>query len=141
MADFKIQILRTLTEKATYGDAAVLDGNGNSVFDFHTLELPWKNNTRRISCIPPGEYTVVKMKPTSHRAYYYFMVCNVKDRDAILFHPGNYTSDILGCILPGSGFADLNKDGIKDIVNTKATLAKLTNMMPDTFRLIIKNKE
>ena len=28
--------------------------------DFHlkTLELPWRENQRQISCIPPGEYNV-----------------------------------------------------------------------------------
>jgi hypothetical protein len=137
----KIEILRTHTPHATYGDAYVKDETGNTWFEFKTLELPWKNNERMVSCIPSGEYTVVKMKPTSKRNYYYFHVCNVKNRDSILFHPGNYTSDILGCILPGDKHVDLNKDGLPDIANTKATLKKLTDILPDNFRLIIKKKE
>ena len=105
-----------------------------------TIELPWKNNARMISCIPEGKYTVVKMKPTQKSKYEYLHVCNVSGRDSILFHPGNYTSQILGCLLPGEYLIDLNKDGIIDVANTTATLRKMTSILPENFPLIIKKK-
>jgi hypothetical protein len=135
----RIEIQRKLTEKATYGEAKVIDDEKHeTVFEFKTLELPWQDNQRRISCIPPGEYMVWKMTPTLKRPYEYFHVQDVPGRDAILFHPGNYTRSILGCVLPGESFVDLDKDGIVDITNTTATLKMLTAIMPNKFKLTIK---
>lgn len=135
----EIEILRTYTEKATYGKGKVIDNEKHDVaFEFVTLELPNKGNAHNISCIPEGTYLVEKCKPTAKRKYEYFHILNVPDRNAILMHPGNYTRDILGCILPGEHLADLDKDGIQDVVNTTATLKILTAMMPDRFKLTIK---
>jgi hypothetical protein len=135
----EIVINRTYKEKATYGEAQVIDTEKHDVaFEFRTLELPCKNNERMVSCIPEGVYMVHKMKPNAKRPYEYFHVQNVKGRDSILWHPGNYTSQILGCILPGETHTDLNKDGIVDITNTTATLKILTALVPDKFKLTIK---
>ena len=133
-----IEINRTYTDKATYGQAFVWDNETKErIFDFKTLELPWQENKRRVSCIPEGEYLVKKMPPTAKRNYEYFHVQNVPGRDAILFHPGNYTRQILGCILPGESHTDLDKDEIIDITNTTHTLKILTALMPDVFKLKI----
>lgn len=48
-------------------------------------------------------------------------------------------SDIKGCVLVGSAMADINKDGILDIVNSKPTFAGLMLMFPDGFELTIKS--
>lgn len=134
----RVEMIRTLKPHATYSDARVIGDNGETVFEYKTLELPWKDNQRRISCIPPGEYLVEKCKPTAKRNYTYFHVMNVPGRDSILWHPGNYTSQILGCILPGEKFVDLNHDGLPDIANTTATLKILAALLPDKFKLTIK---
>lgn len=136
----RIEIERIYKPYATYGEAKVIDEERHDIaFEFKTLELPDKANQRKISCIPEGEYLVVKMPPTSKRNYEYFHVTEVPGRDSILFHPGNYTSQILGCLLPGESFVDLNKDGIPDITNTTATLKMLTAIMPPKFKLTIKS--
>jgi hypothetical protein len=134
----RITVKRTYLKNCTPGDAAVLDDDNVPVFDFKTLELPWKNNERMVSCIPAGDYLVQKMPPTAKRKYEYFHVLNVPGRDSILWHPGNYTRQILGCTLPGEAHVDLDKDGITDITNTTATLKILTAMMPDKFKLTIE---
>jgi hypothetical protein len=41
-------------------------------------------------------------------------------------------------VLVGASFADINKDGILDIVNSKPTFAGLMLMFPDGFELTIK---
>jgi hypothetical protein len=135
-----IEITRKYLPTATAGEGVVLDDEfpNEPVFNFKTLELPWRENQRRISCIPAGEYLVRKMAPTAKRPYEYFHVLNVPGRDSILFHPGNYTRQILGCILPGENHVDLDKDGTTDITNTTATLKILTALMPDKFKLVIK---
>lgn len=137
----ELEIQRTYKEKATYGEGRVIDNEKHeTIFEFRTLELPWKNNERKVSCIPEGEYLVHKIQPNGKRQYEYFHVQNVPGRDSILFHPGNYTRQILGCILPGENHVDLDKDGIIDITNTTTTLKMLTAMMPAKFKLTIKKK-
>ena len=54
LASINLLIIRdTFTDVSTLGQLFL---NGERFCD--TLELPWKNNQRRISCIPEGEYKV-----------------------------------------------------------------------------------
>jgi len=63
-----------------------------------TLELPDKQNQRRISCIPEGTYKVIKEKPKPTRNHGHFRLPEVKGRDGILIHRITYVKDLLGCI-------------------------------------------
>lgn len=64
-----------------------------------TIELPWRNNKRQISCIPEGRYRLIKRKHT--RWGEQLAVANVPNREGILFHPGNHAlQDLQGCIAP-----------------------------------------
>ena len=113
-----------------------------------TLELPWKENKRRVSCIPAGRYTVVRR--TSPKYGEHFHITNVPNRDLILIHAGNYAgsknpktkmSDILGCILVGTSMYDINADGIVDITNSKKAMKKLLKLLPqEPFILNIKGQ-
>ena len=47
------------------------------------------------------------------------------NRSEILIHKGNYYTDILGCILIGSDLADINKDGLLDVTNSKNSVRRL----------------
>lgn len=62
-----------------------------------TLELPWRNNAREISCIPGNVVYKAKYNPAIKR----IEVFNVVDRDSIQIHAGNKLSEIAGCILVG----------------------------------------
>ena len=53
---------------------------------FVTLELPWKGNQRRVSCIPEGRYWVGRVN--SPRFGWTYEVKDVPGRDAILFLSG-----------------------------------------------------
>lgn len=140
--EMRIELKTKSTEFATYGDGTVFDDTNDPVFNFRTLELPWKDNKKSISCILPApgstaDYLVIKMPPTTKRPYEYFWVQDVPGRTSILWHPGNYTKQILGCCLPGEEHKDIDKDGILDITNTKETLKILTALMPPKFKLTI----
>ena len=64
-----------------------------------TIELPWKNNRRNISCIPEGRYELEKRY--SERWGWHLYVKGVKNRSLILFHPANDAlRDLKGCIAP-----------------------------------------
>ncbi len=67
-----------------------------------TLELPWLDNARNVSCFGEGEY-LVKYMPRSASGKYtrVWHVQNVKGRTGILFHKGNFLRDTNGCVLVG----------------------------------------
>jgi hypothetical protein len=66
-----------------------------------TIELPWKNNKPRVSCIPEGEYEL--RKRWSQRFGEHFILLHVPGRSYILIHPANDAlKELKGCIAPVS---------------------------------------
>lgn len=125
-------------DKQTLGILELFDETGKILFTCKTLELPWKNNKNRVSCIDARNgmpYKVVPRYTAKRKAH--FHVLDVKGRTWILIHSGNYYSDILGCILVGSEYIDINNDGYKDVVNSRPTLRKLAKLAPKGFELFI----
>ena len=141
----RAEICRQYYPKQTLGTLTIFDEDtGKEVFKCRTLELPWKNNQRNISCIPEGHYDVVPhVSPTFGKCYW---IKDVKDRSEVLFHVGNYAGsknpktgkpDIRGCVLVGKEFVDLDGDGLADITSSKETFAKLLAAAPNGFVLEI----
>jgi len=125
------------SEKQTIGNGYVLK-NDFIQFEFRTLELPWLNNKRKVSCIPTGDYKVKKRY--SKKFGNHFHIQNVKDRSYILIHKGNYYTDILGCILVGDDLSYINDDNEIDVVNSVNTMKQLLKRLPNKFDLSIVNQ-
>lgn len=80
-----------------------------------TLERPWRQNVRNLSCIPDGDYKVQRYVRPDHRGLSLIVwggcVTKFKNDDdpnnrwGILFHIGNHVKDSQGCILPGESIA------------------------------------
>ena len=88
-----IVLERTLDlHNCTQGEIIV----GNKVWD--TLELPWKQNKKNISRIPPGTYTFQKIKRMSTGANALWLR-DVENRTEILIHQGTKPTHSQGCIL------------------------------------------
>jgi len=65
----------------------------------HTIELPWRNNRRSVSCIPEGRYQLIRRIHFKHGDQ--LAISHVPDREAILIHPANFAlSELQGCIAP-----------------------------------------
>ena len=65
----------------------------------NTIELPWKNNERKVSCVPEGKYFLEKRYSAKFK--WHIEVKNVANRSDILFHPANNAKQELnGCIAP-----------------------------------------
>lgn len=81
---------------------AVLMVDDNVKFVCNFFELPWRNNSKNISCIPAGSYNC---KPYSSVRYNnVYQVDDVPNRGYILIHIGNFLKDTEGCLMPCMGF-------------------------------------
>lgn len=111
--------------------------NGEEVFSCVTVELPWCDNERRESCIPPGpegSSKAYRLNPRSAEQsgnfdYPHIIVNGVPGRSYILFHRGNFYFQVLGCILPGQEWVDINGDGHPDVTNSTETLRRLRELV------------
>lgn len=97
--------LRTVkqTDYATYSRLLNEDGHEECV----TLELPWKNNQRGVSCIPAGTYTAERYFSPDH-GYTLFRLIDVPDRSDVELHIGCLPRDSRGCILLGTVFGHVD---------------------------------
>ncbi|GFD80912.1 hypothetical protein KUL118_37740 [Tenacibaculum sp. KUL118] len=73
-----------------------------------TIELPWRNNQRNISCIPEGRYEI---QPRFSRKFKHHLILkNVANRSFILIHPANDAQrDLEGCIAPVTYLSGIGK--------------------------------
>ena len=85
----------------------------------NTIELPWKNNERRVSCVPEGKYFLSKRYSKKHK--WHIEVRNVAGRSGILFHPANNAmKELNGCIAPvtkisGAGLGLMSRKACKTL--------------------------
>ena len=92
----KLELFRQYFPNGTNGE---LFFNGKKVCN--TIELPWKENQRKVSCVPEGVYKV--RKRFSQKFKWHLEIINVKNRDLILFHPANNAlKELNGCSAPVS---------------------------------------
>jgi len=106
----------------TLGRLIVYDGL-DSVCETVTLEPPWKQNERNVSCIPIGRYTLKPRRTAKFGDHYH--VTDVHGRSWILFHVGNFPHNTSGCVLIGSHFVDFDGDGRMDIGESKKAFERL----------------
>ena len=111
--------------------------NGEWLCD--TLELPYRDNQRSISCIPYGQYKVRlrTAKESATRNYLHLLIEDVKDRKYILVHIGNFPKDTRGCVLVGIG---REQDRVKNSTLAMELLVKeVLNLGGTNINLTIKN--
>lgn len=126
----KVTIQRWYLPDCTIGKLTYKD------FNCFTLELPWKNNERNVSCIPAaGGYLGEKHESPSNGSC--IAINNVLNRSYIQVHSANFTRQIKGCIAVGDSVKFLNEDSIPDVTNSKNTLKALLAILPDKFTVEI----
>ncbi len=123
------------TIKQTDCTVGMLSVEGSN-FRCFTLELPDKGNASNVSCIPAGTYEYFKR--TSGVNGEVIELKNVVGRSFIQCHKGNYTSDILGCILLGKTVADINGDGIPDVTSSGTTVKEFLTHIEDTGTICVE---
>jgi hypothetical protein len=100
-----------------------------------TLEEKWRDNAKGNSCIPAGTYTALKYSGTKYKDVW--IVENVPNRSAILFHWGNTNDNTAGCILVGEYFADFGQK--RGIANSVKTFQMLRKVLPNKFTVEFKD--
>jgi hypothetical protein len=125
----------TLTDKSTLGELFL---NGERMCD--TLENPWLDNQRNISCIPEGEYNVRLRYPreSGTRDYLHLLIQDVPNRSFCLVHIGNFVHQTKGCVLVGlssSQHAVNNSRLAMDLL-----MKEIINLGGENINLIIKKK-
>lgn len=125
------------TDDGTFGKFVLDDGTS-----FDCLELPWRDNTNRFSCIPVGTYICTWIDSPKHGPCY--QVTNVPGRDMIEIHSANFAGDVtkgkicqlLGCIALGLSIGSLQ--GQMAILQSKIAIANFEqNMNQVDFELTI----
>ena len=136
LSNINLLIIRdTFTENSTIGKLFI-----NGEFFCDTLENPYINNERNISCIPAGQYKVrLRLaRESATRDYLHLLVQEVPSRSYILFHRGNTAKDTRGCVLVGQSRE-------QDRVNNSRLamdliIKEILNLGGENINLIIKNK-
>ena len=111
-----------------------------------TVELPWEDNEKNISCIPYGTYNCVKIHSPKYGDV--FQVMSVPNRTHILFHWGNWAgdeeagfrSDSDGCILVGLERAVIR--GQKAVASSKIAIRKMNDFITvPEFTLVVSGMD
>lgn len=98
--------LRAQIARESSTDAGTFGVFSFGTYSLYSLELPWRENARQRSCIPPGVYSCALVQsPKFGRVY---GVANVPGRSRVLIHSANfagdaqmgYTTQLHGCIAP-----------------------------------------
>jgi hypothetical protein len=115
---------------------------------FVTVELPWRDNKRNISCIPQGAYICERSKYTkvlkswgvrTFKSYETFEIVDVTRRTGIKFHVANTINDLLGCVGIGSSFGKIGS--LWAVWQSKLAFRRFMKRFKDvkSFPLIIEN--
>ncbi len=95
----KNKYLTLLRSYGVAGTNGILSIDGNPIC--YTIELPWRDNQQRISCIPEGVYRLAKHVYSKFGEQ--IGIPAVAGRSGILIHAANHAMrELQGCIAPVS---------------------------------------
>jgi hypothetical protein len=128
----ELVLVRTYHDQGTNGE---LYTNGRLLC--YTIELPWKDNQPRVSCVPEGRYELRRRYSPKFKEH--LLIKGVQGRSFILLHPANDAlRELMGCIAPVSKLTGTGKGE-----GSRAALRKVLQMAAGegAIFLTIKNKK
>ncbi|MFM9839410.1 MAG: DUF5675 family protein [Cyclobacteriaceae bacterium] len=106
----ELELFRTYDPEGTNGELKLVMCN--------TIELPWLQNERNVSCIPEGRYEL--RKRFIKKFGLHLLVVDVPDRSWILIHPANDAkTQLKGCIAPVTKLTGPGKGNESRLANEK----------------------
>ena len=123
----------------TVGTLSIWDGDV-IIFSCKTLELPYKDNEKNISCIPAGKYPIKHRESKKYGKHLHIQ--KVTGRTYILMHSANFFHQLEGCIAVGKEFMHIDDDQQIDISASKLTLKRIVSLLDvdEDHKIVIKNK-
>jgi hypothetical protein len=121
--------------RTTIYPSAIIGELFTSSHSFVTLERPWLDNRRNVSCIPAGKYQCSFITSAGKFKNVFLLKC-VPGRDGVLIHSGVTVDHTRGCILVGLTRGQFN--GRPAIFNSFTARDQLvTDMERKSFELEI----
>jgi hypothetical protein len=133
---------RVILRRIEMGDAGTFGVLEVDRHQFHTGELPWRENRRGKSCVPAGVYRV-SWQPSGRYGMKYELQ-GVPGRSDILIHAANlvgdedlgYAAQVDGCIALGSARGSI--DGQAAVTGSKVAVARFEELMgKEDFELLV----
>ena len=123
----------------TVGTLSIWDGDV-IIFSCKTLELPYKDNEKNISCIPAGKYPIKHRESKKYGKHLHIQ--KVTGRTYILMHSANFFHQLEGCIAVGKEFMHIDDDQQIDINASRLTLKRIVSLLDvdEEHKIVIKNK-
>ncbi len=110
----------------------------NEQLQCHTIELPWKDNQPKVSCIPEGRYRL--RKRYSQRFKHHILIEGVAGRAYILIHPANDArKELKGCIAPVSVLTGAGKGNRSRIAFEKLRACVYQALLTETVFITIQS--
>jgi hypothetical protein len=130
MSEAVIEVKRYWSnENQSSGTCAVLIDRF-PMFTALSLERGWVLNERNVSCIPKGTYKLV-LEYSPRFKTDLWEIKGVPNRSECKFHSANYWFQLNGCIALGESYGDINKDGYKDVTNSKKIMKSFHDVLKD----------
>ncbi len=117
-----------LLERFAYTKYGALGRLTLDALEFYTIELPWRGNERRRSCIPEGVYEFQRHE--SPRFGETIWIRGVPERTEILIHVANSPQDLDGCIGPGKDYGWWADRSELAVWNSSEALDKILRNIP-----------
>ncbi|MBT1710760.1 hypothetical protein KK062_21140 [Fulvivirgaceae bacterium PWU5] len=115
----ELELIRDYDPEGTNGE---IKNEGQLVCP--SIELPWLDNRRSVSCIPEGRYEV-RRRYTEKRGHH-LLVVDVPGRSNILIHPANDAKkELLGCIAPVTTLTGPGRGNQSRLANEKLKILVL----------------
>ena len=117
-----LKLVRNYYKESTHGALFIKDR-----FLGFTIELPWRDNKKNMSCIPEGSY-ILKAR-FSKKFNHHLVLEQVSNRSLVLIHPANNSKvELKGCIAPVSYLTGIGKG-----LYSKPLLDKLLSICHQAF--------
>src|SRR5258708_28488654 len=132
MADRSVILSRTMSRPdGTFG--TWLSDSGLSLI---TLELPWRDNSPDVSCIPLGRYKCTWRWSQAHGCNLYHIE-NVPGRSNCEIRSANVAQQLKGCIAPGNVLAEFPVDSISPLL--PAHLSRGVTRRHEAFAALLRH--
>jgi len=99
-----------------------------------SLELPWLDNQRNISCIPAGKYRVDTQHESPSKGECW-LIEDVPNRDHCLFHTANRTRELKGCVAPGMKYGELKSEFA--VLQSRAAMVTMNFAVKERFNNLL----